>query len=68
MMHNHSARVNAARVLVKERLEPVVERLHLPLCVVDDCDRFLIHQSALGREVDCLGCLADMTRVACLAS
>jgi hypothetical protein len=61
MMANHTHRVTHARALVTERYEPLFDRLHQPLCVVDTDDKYVVHVAADGREIDCMACLVIST-------
>lgn len=55
-MANHSERVDSARSLVKDKYEPLYDRMYKPLCVVD-----VVFKSAPDEEVDCMACVVVAT-------
>lgn len=67
VMANHSVRVTHAREVVRQRFEPLFDRLHQPLCTVEphgDVDKFVVYKpAAAAREVDCMACLVFSTKL-----
>lgn len=60
-MTNHAERVDAARLLIKDRFELWFDRMHKPLCTVDTENQFVVFKSASGEEVDCMACVVRAT-------
>jgi hypothetical protein len=60
-MANHSERVDSARSLVKDKYEPLYDRMCLPLCVADTDNKYVVFKSAPDEEVDCMACVTAAT-------
>lgn len=61
LTRNHSTRVDQARRVFRNIIEPKLDRLHQTLCAFVEGEIKAVFNAADGHEVDCMACVVTST-------